>query len=418
MEKLIKQAEDFVVDLLQNTLDEEYVFHNLKRTQEIVEATQKLVSEGQLKDGDEVALVLAAWFLNTGFTTDEGGVAAHSATIAKDFLASKEYSQKGIDKVESLIWELHSKGGPRSPEGELLHDAVTAYYGADGLEEKLELYRKEQSLLKQKVVPLIKWRNKFIKRLSIKHKYYTAYADKKWSEGKDDNLKKLIKAKKKDKKEYRKAEIKVKMKDESPQRGVQTLYRVTLRNHMKLSDIADTKANILLSVNAIIISLLLANLVPILDDPSNTYLLIPTSIFILFSIASMVLSVLATRPNVTETDFDVDNLEKEKINLLFFGNFERIPIESFKNAIKRTVESKDAIYEMLTMDLYYLGSVLSRKYRILRWTYTIFMIGIIMSVISFGVALKFYGSEKVMEAVKPLTELPKQVETKDTINEN
>ena len=210
----------------------------------------------------------------------------------------------------------------------------------------------------------------------------------------------------------------MKMKDESPQRGVQTLYRVTLRNHMKLSDIADTKANILLSVNAIIISLLLANLVPILDDPSNTYLLIPTSIFILFSIASMVLSVLATRPNVTETDFDVDNLEKEKINLLFFGNFERIPIESFKNAIKRTVESKDAIYEMLTMDLYYLGSVLSRKYRILRWTYTIFMIGIIMSVISFGVALKFYGSEKVMEAVKPLTELPKQVETKDTINEN
>ena len=177
---------------------------------------------------------------------------------------------------------------------------------------------------------------------------------------------------------------------------------------MKLSDIADTKANILLSVNAIIISLLLANLVPILDDPTNTYLLIPTSIFILFSIASMVLSVLATRPNVTKSEIDVENLQNEKINLLFFGNFEQIPIDNFIKAIKRTVETKDAIYEMLTMDLYYLGSVLSRKYRILRWTYSIFMIGIILSVISFGVALKFYGSEKVMEAVKPLTELPKE----------
>lgn len=414
MGKLIKQAEDFVLDLLQNKLDEEYVFHNVHRIQEIVEATKKLLSEGQLKEGDEEVLLLAAWFLNTGFTTDEGGVAAHSAAIVKDFLASKEYPQDGIDKVKSLIWELHSKGGFKSPEGEVLHDAVTAYYGADGLVEKMELYRKEQSQLKQKEIPVVKWRNKFIKRLSAKHKYYTPYAKKEWTEGKDDNLKKLIKDKKKDKKELRKAEIKAQMKDQSPERGVQTLYRVTLKNHLKLSDIADTKANILLSVNAIIISLLLANLVPILDDPSNTYLLIPTFIFILFSIASMILSVLATRPNVTKAEFDGENLEKEKINLLFFGNFEQIPIDNFIKAIKRTVETKDAIYEMLTMDLYYLGSVLSRKYRILRWTYTIFMIGIILSVISFGVALKFYGSEKVMEAVKPLTELPKDEPNKTT----
>ena len=415
MGKLLKQAGDFVLDILQVKLGNECVFHNPERTREVLGALEELTIEEELNEAEKEVVLLAAWFLYTGFSGKGENVAADSVAIAKKFLESNEYPKEGVDRVEALIMELHSKEGPQTPEGELLHDAVSYYYSTDGLPEKIELHRKEHSQLNQKEFPLRKWRKKYIKQLSGEHTYYTSYAKNEWSKGKDDNLKKLIKAKKKDKKEFRKAEIKVKMKDQSPQRGVQTLYRVTLRNHMKLSDIADTKANILLSVNAIIISLLLANLVPILDDPSNTYLLIPTFIFILFSIASMVLSVLATRPNVTKSEIDVDNLENQKINLLFFGNFEQIPIDNFIKAIKRTVETKDAIYEMLTMDLYYLGSVLSRKYRILRWTYTIFMIGIILSVISFGVALKFYGSEKVMEAVKPLTELPKG-ESNNTVN--
>ena len=53
------------------------------------------------------------------------------------------------------------------------------------------------------------------------------------------------------------------------------MFRVALRNHITLSDIADTKANILLSVNAIIISLVLSNLLPKLDNPSNHYLNFP-----------------------------------------------------------------------------------------------------------------------------------------------
>ena len=50
------------------------------------------------------------------------------------------------------------------------------------------------------------------------------------------------------------------------------------------------------------------------------------------------------------------------------------------------IKDKDYVYEALTKDLYYLGIVLNRKYKILRWTYTIFMTGIIISVISFVIA--------------------------------
>ena len=60
--------------------------------------------------------------------------------------------------------------------------------------------------------------------------------------------------------------------------------------------------------------------------------------------------------------------------------------DQYNWAINEILKDKDYVYEALTKDLYYLGIVLNRKYKILRWTYTIFMTGIIISVISFVIA--------------------------------
>ena len=56
-----------------------------------------------------------------------------------------------------------------------------------------------------------------------------------------------------------------------PDRGIDTLFRVTLNNHTRLSDIADSKANILLSVNAIIISIALSTLLPKLASEKSLF---------------------------------------------------------------------------------------------------------------------------------------------------
>ena len=175
------------------------------------------------------------------------------------------------------------------------------------------------------------------------------------------------------------------------------MFRVTMRNHLKLSDIADTKANILLSVNAIIISLVLANLIPKLDNPSNDYLIIPAAIFVTFSVISMIMSIMATRPNVTSGEFTKKDVEQKKVNLLFFGNFHKMKLQDYEWAIQELIKDQTYVYSSLTKDLYFLGLVLNRKYKLLRWTYTIFMIGMILSVIAFFVALKFYGPEKIIE---------------------
>ena len=103
----------------------------------------------------------------------------------------------------------------------------------------------------------------------------------------------------------------------------------------------------------------------------------------------MVLAVLATRPNVTSGEFTKEDVKNKKVNLLFFGNFHKMKLHEYEWAIQELVKDKQYIYDSLTKDLYFLGLVLNRKYNILRLTYTIFIIGIVISVISFALAFHF-----------------------------
>ena len=71
-------------------------------------------------------------------------------------------------------------------------------------------------------------------------------------------------------------------------------------------------------------------------------------------------------------------------------------LEEYQSAVQELVKDKDYVYSSLTKDLYYLGIVLNRKYKILRLTYNIFMFGIIISVIAFGIAFRFFGPERLI----------------------
>ncbi|MGY8914126.1 MAG: Pycsar system effector family protein, partial [Flavobacteriales bacterium] len=121
---------------------------------------------------------------------------------------------------------------------------------------------------------------------------------------------------------------------------------------------------------------------------------------VLFSVVSMILAVLATRPNVTRGEFTKDDVDQKKVNLLFFGNFHKMGLKEYEWAINELIKDRDYIYSSLTKDLYFLGLVLNRKYKLLRWTYTIFMIGMIVSVIAFGIFLKYFGPDRALPIVQ------------------
>ena len=175
-------------------------------------------------------------------------------------------------------------------------------------------------------------------------------------------------------------------KDQKSDRSVDTLFRVTLNNHTRLSDIADSKANILLSVNAIIISVCLSVLVPKLDTPKNAHLIIPTFFLLISSVMTIIFAILSTKPNVTKTTFTNQDIEDRKVNLLFFGNFHQMKFDHYLSSMHDLIKDRHYIYDSMVKDLYFLGKVLDRKYKLLSITYKIFMAGIIISLLSFAYA--------------------------------
>ena len=142
----------------------------------------------------------------------------------------------------------------------------------------------------------------------------------------------------------------------------------------------------MLSVNAIIISVCLSVLVPKLDAPKNSHLILPSFILLLSSVLTIIFAILSTKPNVTKTTFTSQDIANRKVNLLFFGNFQQMLFDDYHNAMKDLIKDRDYIYDSMVKDLYYLGKVLDRKYKLLSITYKIFMAGIIISVLSFGAA--------------------------------
>ncbi|MFD0798395.1 Pycsar system effector family protein [Maribacter chungangensis] len=399
MKTVIEKASEKVTDLLSSELGSEYLYHNLRHTQRVVANAMELLEAMELSELQQEIVLLAAWFHDTGYIHGAVDHEDKSCEYANDFLKKEQYATSDINKICQLIQATRITHEPKTELEMILRDADSGHLAKKDFRSISEMLREELQRTGSEDYTPKEWRNKNIELLRTKHRYYTDYAKENWQKGKDKNLRRLARDRKKDKRLIKKEKLKAEFKNQIPDRGVQTLYRTTLRNHIKLSDIADTKSNILLSVNAIIISLALSNLLPKLDNPSNDYLIVPTLIFIVFSIVSMVMSISATRPNVTSGTFTKEDVANKKVNLLFFGNFHKMELKSYEEAIATMLKDKDYIYNSLTKDLYYLGVVLERKYRILRWTYTVFMVGIILSVISFGIAFHYYGPERMLEVV-------------------
>ncbi len=395
MSEIIEKTETFVIELLEKELNPKFLYHNLRHTQRVVKSTKELLNNYGLTDLENEQLLLAAWFHDTGYTKGVKNHEENSCSIAKDFLTEQQYDSAAIEAICNDIMATKRYHEPSTLREEIIRDADSSHFAQKSYWETTDFLKEELEELGIAKYSPKQWREENIKMFRNEHRFFTDYAIENWLEGKDKNLKKLVKDKKSEKEIAKKEALKAKYKSESPDRGIQTLFRVTLKNHLTLSDIADTKANILLSVNAIVISVALSNLIPKLDNPSNAYLIYPTLIFITFSVVSMVLAVLATRPNVTSGKFTKNDVEQKKVNLLFFGNFHQMSLGEYEWAIQELVKDKEYIYSSLTKDLYFLGLVLNRKYRILRITYTIFIIGIVISVIAFGIAFRFFGPDRM-----------------------
>lgn len=403
-----KEVNNFVFDLLKKELSSKVVYHNYNHTLSVVDAANEIALAENISKEELEIVLLAAWFHDTGFTKEVSSHEKDSLKITEKYLSKKGFEAAKIKDVLSCIEATKMPQKPTSKLEEIICDADLFHLGADNFNEKTNLLRSEWELLCDKHLTDIEWLKENIKFIG-EHKYFTNYAFNKLTAKKTSNWLKVQKELKKVASKNLEQEHKVKTKKEEakrkkekndrPERGIETMYRVTLRNHIKLSDIADTKANILLSVSAIILSIALSTLFPKLDKPDNYYLIFPTLLFLFVSVVTMIFSILSTRPKVTSGTFTKEDVKNRKVNLLFFGNFHKMPLEVFQEGMTELMNDRDYLYKSLMKDLYFLGIVLNKKYKLLRIAYTIFMIGIIASVFAFVIAFQLMrnaGAETIL----------------------
>ena len=392
MNPALSKIENYVFNLFKDNLSLDFTYHNFMHTVKVVEAIKTLCINEQISVDRQEQLIVAGWFHDTGYTKIVLGHENESVKIANEYLTSANFSTDFIANVEAYILATKINYTPKNIEESIIKDADNFHLGQEEYPKISELLRDEIAKVCKREFSDYEWnvenRNFF---LNVHH-FYTDSAKDLWQKGKENNL---IYTQNKIKEIEligdvpNKFELKKKKNDkmQQPDRGVDTLFRVTLNNHTRLSDIADSKANILLSVNAIVISIALSTLIPKLATPKNEYLLLPSIVMLFSSVVSIVFAILATKPNVTYESFNEEDVKLKKVNLLFFGNFYQMSLEAYEEAMQELMKDRDYLYNSLTRDLYFLGKVLERKYRLLSITYTIFMIGTILSVLTFSYAV-------------------------------
>ncbi|MEJ2596559.1 MAG: HD domain-containing protein, partial [bacterium] len=267
MEDLILQdAEAYIRALFEEESREGLSYHDIVHTEYVAKQAGIIGQQSGLSQEKLKIVKLAAWFHDSGFVIRSRNHEDESQDLARKFLGSKGVASDLIEKVVECI---EATRMPQDPGDNLLAkvlcDADMAYLSEDFYIQRTNLLRKE-------------WNHEFDEKLSKKayyketielfenHQYFTSYGKEELSPGKAKNLQLLHSLLNEKKKKSEAARSKAKRKKRMPKkdkikmpgRGVESMFRLTARNQINLSSIADNKANILISINTIVLTVLVS----------------------------------------------------------------------------------------------------------------------------------------------------------------
>jgi predicted metal-dependent HD superfamily phosphohydrolase len=378
-------------------------FHDLHHTLQVVDASSQMAAAMHLPEEDRLALLLAAWFHDAGYSTQYEGHEESSVEIARKFCREHGLAETLITKMSSCILATSMPQSPANPIEQIICDADMAHLGSAHYPEESKLLRKEINTVFNKDISKKAWRRTNIRFLQ-EHRYFTEYARTHFEPVKQAHLKALL-----DKEAAAKGETvetpvgtiedvpaleststekEKKAVDKASQsrtdRGIATMFRIMSENHVSLSQMADSKANIMISVNTIVLSILVSVLLGKLQYYPQ--FILPTAILALVCLTAVIFAIRATRPTVTGGVFTEEDIRQKKANLLFFGNFFKMELKEYEWGMKEMMNDSEYLYDSMIKDIYYLGKVLARKYHYLRISYNVFMYGLVVAVLSFAIA--------------------------------
>jgi predicted metal-dependent HD superfamily phosphohydrolase len=405
---LLDEVKQYVTTYFHTHTNDKLIYHNQVHTEYVVNAAIEIANHYRLSDLDYFIVVTAAWFHDIGYYTDPPRHEEKGAEEATVFLKRKGLEETTIQTIAQCIRATRLPQNPETLLEKIVADADLFHLGTPRFIDFNKVMRKEFSAIYNIDISKDEWRNKTIRLLETHH-YHTDYCRLLLSDAKAKHLEKL-KAKLGDKYpdiknavpvaaiapapvQPAKSKIKPLLPEDDddklkrknrPDRGIETMFRITSANHQRLSDMADSKAHIMISVNSIIISVLLSVLLKNLEQfPQYT---IPAMTLLSVSLTTIVFAILATRPKIPSGTFTENDITEKKVNLLFFGNFFRMSMDDYTSGMLHMMDDRDFLYRSLIKDVYSQGVVLGSKYQKLRISYNVFMYGLIVSVVAFSIA--------------------------------
>lgn len=198
-------------------------------------------------------------------------------------------------------------------------------------------------------------------------------------------------------------------------KAVDTLFRNAIRAELDIINLAAMKANIMISLNGLIISALMISGAFIFA--SSQVFILPALIFMLTAAGSIFFALLAASPERADamagiTRWIRDALRRragrkdlrryidearaqtagyDGLNLLIYEDRVRLEPEEYWHRMKELLRDRDQVYFRMSDQLYWLGQMASRKFRMLDFSYRIFRWGLVASVIAFFGMKSLFG---------------------------
>jgi hypothetical protein len=386
-DQLTENARSFVLNTYGQRQDGRLIVHNYSGAQEIARITRELGSQEGLPADQITALEIAALFLPLGFLYDYRQPAPFSIEFANQFLKEENLPDQHKTTIRDAISQVLTAKAPHAPASKVLADAYHAMLYLQPSEIRHAQLQLERELMLNQRLDKTEWIKRLLEEL-LRVQLFTHSAQAAYQPLLSQSIyqyRALLE--KRLEKEVDTSLPFMELEKKAPIRGVQTYFRTNYRNHINLSAIADNKANIMIGINAILISVLITFLSYRNIGENQPKVLLPIIIFMTSGLASLIFAVLSVRPKVTKLHSESATLQEVKKNITFFGNFIQLPVAQYEAAMEEVFKDSHLLYGNMVRDLYYLGKVLDKKYRFLSMSYNIFMIGLAATVFSFLIAL-------------------------------
>ena len=380
---------------------ESILYHNLNFVERANKNLQKICDSEQFTEDEclllRTSILMYAYISNemkVSKATREEVFKAYSETtnlLAPQILETALFSKEESDAILNIVGNVFSESNPMGRLPIAFNDMLIMDFIGKSGKSHMELHYKE-SILKNITISIKKYNGFLIEsfstykaqsnfaRLNIEPKVVALILNlekdqTRFYRQKEIVLKKELDINDNELKELRKNLKSIKGRDS---RGIQTLFRTTSQNHYTLNEMVDKKANIMITVNSIILTVIIGGLFRLQAADTTTFS-ISITILAISSFLSVAFAVLAIAPNKTQGRFTKEEINNKQGNLLYFGNFHNMTMKEYEWGMLQKLNDSDYLYSSMIKDIYYLGLTLNRKYKLIRISLVTFIVGLASS---------------------------------------